>query len=79
MVLPLIPIENATELDPYSSAIGFWAWKELEAAPSLYQSPPSYRALVVWLPKTWLLREAWQSRGAISVYDVPGPDHDDAD
>ena len=65
------------KIDPYSSAIGFWGWKELEAALSLYRPPPTYRALVVWLPKTWLLRESWQVLGSISVYDVPGPDHDD--
>ena len=66
------------KIDPYSSAVGFWGWKELAKSPSLFEPPPTYRALVVWLPKTWLLRESWVPRGAISVYDVPGPARGDA-
>jgi len=38
------------------------------------QPPPTYQALVTWLPKTWLLRVGWTKHRAISVYEVPGPE-----
>ena len=75
------------KIDPFSSAVGFWGWKELEdnltisdgsmTTASLYKPPPTYRALVVWLPKTWLLRESWLLHGKISVGEIPGPDRND--
>jgi REP element-mobilizing transposase RayT len=61
------------KLDPYSTAIDFPGWKELGDSPFLYRTPPGYEAMIVWLPKTWLLREGWKKRGELSVYEVPGP------
>ena len=60
------------KLDPYSTAIDFPGWMELGDSPFLFQPPRSYDALIVWLPKTWLLRESWRRHGPISVHDIPG-------
>ena len=62
-----------TNIDPFSTGIWFPGWKEREHAPSLYKPPPTYEALMMWLPKTWLLREGWKKHPLISVRDVPGP------
>lgn len=60
-------------LDPFSTAWSFGGWKEYEdyEQPFLWKTPPTYEALVVYLPKTWLLREGWRKSGAISIYEVP--------
>ena len=47
-------------------------WKERAASPILYIPPRTYRALITWRPKTWLLREGWKRHGLISIYEVPG-------
>jgi putative transposase len=60
-------------LDPFSSAWSFGGWKEYEDddRPYLWDTPPTYDALVVYLPQTWLLREGWRKSGPISIYEVP--------
>ena len=60
-------------VDPFSSGIGFSGWRELEGALTLWKPPPTYQALFVWLPKTWLLRKGWTRHGLVSTHDVPGP------
>jgi REP element-mobilizing transposase RayT len=73
-------IARGWKLDPFSSAVSFWAWKELVGSEgTFYDLPRDHRALWVWLPKTWLLRESVATR-TISMYDVPGRkrgDHDE--
>jgi REP element-mobilizing transposase RayT len=59
------------KLDPFSSAITFADWRELEHTPLLYRAPPGYEPLVVWRPRTWLLRAAWRHHRRPSAYDVP--------
>ncbi len=59
-------------IDPFSSAIGFPSWKESDGFAWLFKAPPRYLALVVWLPRTWLLHRGWQRHGPISAFDVPG-------
>ena len=60
-------------MDPFSSAIQFAGWKEM-ANEIVYRKPPAtYLPLVVWLPKTWLLREGWRRHGLIGMEEVPGP------
>jgi REP element-mobilizing transposase RayT len=63
------------KLDPFSTAVDFAGWKELESSPCFYRPPASYKPLLVWLPETWLLRTGWAKYGPISVYEVPGPQH----
>ncbi|HEU0035746.1 MAG TPA: transposase [Kofleriaceae bacterium] len=60
-------------IDPYSSGIAFWGWKELVGSPSMFRPPDSYMALLTWVPKTWLLRYSWERFPPISAYWVPGP------
>jgi len=59
-------------VDPFSSAISFAGWKELEGqAPWTIRA--GYQPLIVTAPKSWLLCVAWRRHGAISVREVPGP------
>jgi hypothetical protein len=61
------------KLDPFSSAILFGGWKGLVDSPTMYRRRSTYDPLVVWLPKTWLLRVSWQRHGVIDEHEVPGP------
>jgi REP element-mobilizing transposase RayT len=60
-------------LDPFSTAWSFGGWKEYvdDGEPFLWKTPPTYEALVVYLPQTWLLREGWRKSGSISIHEVP--------
>jgi REP element-mobilizing transposase RayT len=60
-------------MDPFSSAIQFDGWKEMEHEQFYRKPPATYLPLIVWLPKTWLLREGWRRHGLISMEEVPGP------
>lgn len=60
-------------MDPYSSACVFDGWKEMEHEYVYRKPPPNYQQLIVWLPKTWLLREGWRRHGLIRMDEVPGP------
>ncbi|HEY5950829.1 MAG TPA: transposase [Kofleriaceae bacterium] len=60
-------------MDPYSTAIQFDGWKEMERELFYRKPPDTYLTLWVWLPKTWLLREGWRRHGLISLEEVPGP------
>ena len=50
------------KLDPFSSAISFADWRELDDSPFLFRPPPTYEPLITWRPRTWLLRHAWHRR-----------------
>jgi hypothetical protein len=58
-------------VDPFSSAIAFDGWKERADALFGFRPPPTYESLVVWLPRSWLLREGWRRHGLISLREVP--------
>src|SRR5262249_15134738 len=47
-------------VDPYSTAVFFEGWKELEDAVVAWSVRDTYQPLVVYLPKTWLLRVGWR-------------------
>jgi hypothetical protein len=49
----------------------FPAWAEYGEEPFLWRGPDTYDPLVVYQPKTWLLREGWKKSGAISCRAVP--------
>jgi len=68
-------IARTWKVDPFSTGVMFWGWRELGDSPMLYRAPPTYRGLWFWLPKTWLLREAWTRHGLVSTHEVPGRDH----
>jgi REP element-mobilizing transposase RayT len=59
-------------IDWFSSAVSFTGWAEYGDEPFLWRGPPTYDPLVVYQPRTWLLRDAWKlNGGAISCWDVP--------
>jgi hypothetical protein len=47
------------KIDWFSSAVMFPGWVEYADEPFMRRGPPSYDPLVVYQPKTWLLREGW--------------------
>jgi REP element-mobilizing transposase RayT len=60
-------------VDPFSSAISFPDWAELEGRPWMWPIRDGYDPLMVRRPTSWLLREGWKLGGrAISARDVPG-------
>jgi REP element-mobilizing transposase RayT len=59
------------KVDPFSTGLLFTGWKEREDAQLLWKWRDTYDPLVVYLPKTWLLREAWLKHGRVSYYEVP--------
>jgi hypothetical protein len=48
------------KIDWFSSAIMFPGWEEYGDAPFLWRLPAGYDPLVVYQPRTWLLREGWR-------------------
>jgi REP element-mobilizing transposase RayT len=58
-------------VDPFSSGAVFPGWKELEPRLLMWKLPATYEPMVVWLPKTWLLREGWRRHGLIRCREVP--------
>jgi hypothetical protein len=50
----------------------FPGWAEYADEPFMRRGPPSYDPLVVYQPRTWLLREGYLRGGPpISVREVP--------
>ena len=48
-----------------------WINDLLSSYGRLWRGPGTYDPLVVYQPKTWLLREGWKKAGAISYREVP--------
>jgi Transposase IS200 like len=58
-------------IDWFSTAAMFPGWAEYGNEPFLWRGPPTYDPLVVYQPRTWLLREGWKRSGPISCHEVP--------
>jgi REP element-mobilizing transposase RayT len=58
-------------IDWFSSAAQFPGWAEYGDEPFLWSGPPTHDPLVVYQPRTWLLREGWAKAGTISCQEVP--------
>lgn len=59
-------------IDWFSSGLTFPDWTEYGEQPLMWRGPPSYEPLLVFRPRTWLLREGWKKHGAtISCREVP--------
>jgi REP element-mobilizing transposase RayT len=59
-------------VDPFSSAISFPDWQELQDQPWMWPIRETYDPLVVRRPQSWLLREGWKlGGGPISARDMP--------
>jgi hypothetical protein len=52
----------------------FFDWAELAGSPVLWPLPPTYHPLIVFRPRTWLLRSWPRFHPLISVREVPGHD-----
>jgi REP element-mobilizing transposase RayT len=63
--------QRSWKVDPFSTAPLFGGWKELAGSDVMWPLRETYKPLVVYLPKTWLLRVGWQRSGTISVMEVP--------
>jgi REP element-mobilizing transposase RayT len=63
------------KVDWFSTAAMFPGWAEYapyEEEPFLWRGPETYDPLVVYQPRTWLLRDGWRKGGAaISTREVP--------
>ena len=68
---------RAWDVDPFSSGISFTGWRELADAERMPVPPATYRPLLVWLPKSYLLSTLWRRHGLIRAREVPGGNHDD--
>ena len=58
-------------IDWFSSAAMFPDWQEYGDEEFLWRGPDTYDPLLVYRPRTWLLREGWKKTGSISYRDVP--------
>ena len=59
-------------VDPFSSGFTFRGWKVFADRSVSWTAPAGYEPMVVWEPKTWLLREGWLKYGRIDFHEVPG-------
>jgi REP element-mobilizing transposase RayT len=58
-------------IDWFSSAVSFPGWEEYGDEAFLWRGPPTYDPLIVYQPRTWLLREGWRKAGTVSCREVP--------
>jgi REP element-mobilizing transposase RayT len=64
-------------VDPFSSAISFTGWKELEDVEVMWRGPEKYQPLIVWKPTSFLLSTLWIKHGLIRFREMPGGHHGD--
>lgn len=64
--------ERRWNVDPFSTGALFSGCKELEQQDVMWTLPETYAPMVVWTPKTWLLREGWRRHGLIRCREEPG-------
>jgi REP element-mobilizing transposase RayT len=62
---------NAWTIDWFSSAATFPGWAEYGDQAFLWRGPETYDPLIVYQPRTWLLKEGWKKSGSISCHAVP--------
>jgi len=70
----ITPMSSWT-IDWFSTAATFPSWAEYGDEPFLWRGPPTYEPLIVYQPRTWLLREGWKKAGPISCRAVPSAKH----
>lgn len=59
-------------VDPFSSAVNFGGWRELEDSPFLFPVRKTYERLHTCRPQTWLLSIGWTKHGLIGATEIPG-------
>jgi hypothetical protein len=63
-------------VDPFSTGVLFDGWKELDDAELTWRWRETYDPLVVYLPKTWLLKEGWRRGGPLIRFgEIPSAPH----
>jgi putative transposase len=62
---------SSWRIDWFSTAAMFPGWAEYGDEALLWRGPPTYDPLIVYQPRTWLLREGWKKSGPISCHQVP--------
>jgi REP element-mobilizing transposase RayT len=72
-------LATAWLVDPFSSGVSFPGWKELDDRRWMWPLRATYDPLVVYQPRSWLLREGWKCAGPISARDVPSKRRDGGD
>jgi REP element-mobilizing transposase RayT len=65
------PATEGWRIDWFSTAAMFAGWEEYGDEVFLWRGPPTYDPLIVYQPKTWLLREGWKKVGSISCREIP--------
>jgi hypothetical protein len=59
-------------VDPFSTGVLFWGWKEREHAEFFWKMRDAYEPLIVYLPRTWLLTQGWKRGGGLIRFrEVP--------
>lgn len=66
-------LQRTWMVDPFSTGAQFGGWKELEHRDVMWKVRDSYPQLVVYFPRTWLLRVGWRIHGPIKATEIPGP------
>jgi len=60
------------KIDWFSTAVMFPGWAEYGDKPFMWRGPDTYDPLIVYQPRTWLLRAGWTRGGPpISCHEVP--------
>jgi hypothetical protein len=62
---------NSWTIDWFSSAATFPGWAEYGDEAFLWRGPETYDPLIVYQPRTWLLKTGWRKAGEISCRAVP--------
>jgi REP element-mobilizing transposase RayT len=62
---------SAWTIDWFSTGAMFPGWVEYGDQAFFWRWPEAYDPLVVYQPRTWMLREGWRKAGSISYRDVP--------
>jgi REP element-mobilizing transposase RayT len=67
----LVSPMSSWTIDWFSSAATFPGWAEYGEEPFLWRGPETYDPLIVYQPRTWLLKEGWRKAGEISCRAIP--------
>jgi REP element-mobilizing transposase RayT len=64
-------LEKTWMVDPFSTATAFLGWKQLDGQSGGWKVRATYEPMIVWEPRTWLLKIGWRKHGLIDCYEVP--------
>ena len=59
------------QVDPFSTGVLFEGWKDRDDASFFMRYRETYEPMIVYLPRTWLLRVGWRKHGLIRFDEVP--------